>query len=138
MSIIQKVSRPIDQTSLRSILAIAEYYLRFIRNFARILHALYSVTSSKVKFYYINERKNDHKSLKQALTEPSVLGLTDFHKQFVVETDVFSFAMGAFISQVKLDGSVHPIQYASHKVKACKKTFSLCEREALAVSFALK
>ncbi|CDF33201.1 unnamed protein product [Chondrus crispus] len=76
--------------------------------------------------------------LRIKLTSPPVLAYPDFEKAFVVETDASSVSVGAVLAQKKEDGKIHPIQYASRTMNTSERKYSACEREALAVIFALK
>ena len=76
--------------------------------------------------------------LKLNLTSSPVLAFPEFELPFVVETDASSVGVGAVMAQRKEDRKVHPIQYASRKMTSAERKYSACEREALAVIFALK
>ena len=56
----------------------------------------------------------------------------------MVETDASSVSVRAVLAQKKEDGKIHPIQYAICKMNKSERKYSACEREALAVFFALK
>ena len=72
------------------------------------------------------------------LTTPPLLALPVFDVPFVVETDASSIAVGAVLARRKKDGNIHPVQYASRTITKTERDCSACEREALAVIFALK
>lgn len=61
----------------------------------------------------------------------------DFGQPFIVEIDASSVALGAFLAQNREDGHVHLEEYASRKMNISERNYSTCEREALAVVFAL-
>ena len=75
--------------------------------------------------------------LRIKFTSPPVLAYPDFEKPFVVETDASSVSVGAVVVQKNEDGKIHPIQYNSRKMNKSERKYSACEREALAVIFAL-
>lgn len=56
----------------------------------------------------------------------------------MVETDASATAIGDVLAQKQDDGKVRPIQFASRTMNAAEKNYSACEREALAVIFALR
>ena len=76
--------------------------------------------------------------LKVTLTSLPVLAFSDFDQPFVVETDLSSVAVGAVLAQRREDKRFHPIQYASRTMTSAERNYSACEREALALLFALK
>lgn len=125
-------------TELRSFLGLAGYYRRFIPKFAEVSASLHAATSSKLKFQFSDEMREAFVELKEKLTSPPLLALPDFDEPFVVETGASSIAVGAVLPQKKEDGKIHPIQYASRTMTSTEKNYSACEREALAVIFALK
>lgn len=57
---------------------------------------------------------------------------------FTVETDALSVAVGAVLSRRDENGRVYSINFASRTMTRAKGAYSACEREALAVFFALK
>ena len=129
---------PQNATELRSFLGIAAYYRRFIKGFAEISAVLHEASSTKRGFTWTDEMRVAFDTLKERLTSPPLLAFPDFDAPFVVETDASSVAIGAVLAQKKEDGKVHPIQYASRTMTAAERNYSACEREALAVIFALK
>lgn len=68
---------------------------------------------------------------------PQVLAYPDCDHLFVVETDASYRADGEVLDQKKEGGKIKPIQYASRNMKETEKRYSVCEREDLAVIFAL-
>eukprot|EP00737_Agarophyton_chilense_P002014 gb/GEZJ01002279.1/.p1 GENE.gb/GEZJ01002279.1/~~gb/GEZJ01002279.1/.p1 ORF type:complete len:384 (+),score=41.68 gb/GEZJ01002279.1/:2514-3665(+) len=128
---------PRNKTELRSFLGLAGYFRRFIRDFAKSSAALHATTSAK-KFEWSPEMQAAFEDLKKKMTTPPVLAFPDFDSPFIVEKDASSVALGAVLSQKKEDGKVHPIQYASRSMTPAERNYATCEREALAVVFALK
>lgn len=128
---------PQDRGAVRSFLGLAGYYRRFIRDFAGISAPLHAATSTKVPFAWTKEAQNAFSTLKNALTSAPLLAFPDFEAPFIVETDASATAVGAILAQ-KQDGLVHPIQYASRTLNDAERNYSACEREALAVIFALR
>lgn len=128
---------PKNKTGVRSFLGLAGYYRHFIRNFARISAPLNPITSPNTPFKWTDEAQAAFESLKESLTTTQVLTYPDFDQPFIVETDASSAAVGAVIAQKK-EGRVHPVQFESRSLNAARKRYSACEREAVAVIFALR
>ena len=135
---IRNAATPTTKTELRSFLGLAGYYRRFIKGFAEISSVLHAATSGKGNISFTKEMEDAFRTLKQKLTSPAVLDFPDFNQPFIVETDASCLSLGAVLAQKKEDGKVHPIQYASRTMTDAEKKYSTCEREALAVIFALK
>lgn len=68
----------------------------------------------------------------------SMLTFPDFEQHCIIETDPSSVADGAIISQKKEDGKLHAVQFASRTMDNFERSYSACEKEALAVKLALK
>ena len=111
------------RTQLRSFLGSANYYRKFIRNFATIAAPLYALTKepqtrAEAKlWHWTPEAQTAFEQLKEALTSaPVLLKLPDFSRPFKVYTDASDFATGAVLAQ---DDPVtkfeHPVAYYSHK-----------------------
>ena len=135
---INNVPVPTNRTEVQSFIGLASYYRRFIRNFAKIAAPLHSLTSKKVDFVWTEEAHDAFEKLKSKMCNSPVLAYPDFTKPFIVETDASSVALGAVLSQKSSDGKIHPLQFASRTMNAAERNYSACEREALAVIFALK
>ena len=137
-AIIQEMKVPTNKTELRSFLGLAGYYRRFIKGFAQISATLHEATSRTKPFIWTHEMTSSFNDLKNRLVSPPILAMPNFSLPFVVETDASNVAVGAVLAQTQEDGKVHPVQYASRTMSAAERKYSACEREALAVVFALR
>ena len=95
------------------------------------------MTGKNVQFSWNDGRQNSFDKLKTALLNPPVLKLADTSRPFEVYTDASDLAIGAVLMQSDDQGN-HPIAYASRKLTAAEKNYTITERETLAVVFALK
>lgn len=76
--------------------------------------------------------------MKVKLTTDLVLAFPDYEEPLIVETNTSSLAVGAVLMQEEEGDKCHPVQFASHTMNNSKRNYSVCERKALAVVFALK
>ena len=137
-AIIQEMKVPTNKTELRSFLGLAGFYRRFIKGFAQISATLHEATSRTKPFIWTHEMTSSFNDLKNRLVSPPILSMPNFTLPFIVETDASNVAVGAVLAQKREDGKVHPVQYASRTMSAAERKYSACEREALAVVFALR
>ena len=126
------------ESEMRSFLGLAGYYRRFIPRFAKVSSVLHTATSAKVKLSLTKEMPSSLEELKRKLTTPPLLALPDFDVPFVVETDASSVTVGAVLVQNKKDWKIHSVQYANRIMTKTERDYKACEREALALIFALK
>ena len=79
---------PVPTTSkeVERFLGLANYHRAFIKNFAGMAQPLYSLTG-KNKFKWGNEEQVAFDSLKEALTNPPVLGLPNSEDFLILDTD---------------------------------------------------
>lgn len=117
---ILKTPKPTTSQELRGFLGIEGYHSRFIRHFADRSAPLHAATSVKLKFEWTKEMDDSFSILKDALTSPPVLSFPDFEHPFSVRTDASSAEIGAVLAQKKVDGKIHPIQFASRTMTAAE------------------
>lgn len=125
-------------TSIRDIqvfLGFANFYRRFIRNFASVVKPLTDLTRrTTTPFQWTPAADTSFKALQQAFTSAPILLHPDFDKQFEVETDASDFAIGAVLSQVSdSDNELHPVAFFSRKLAPAEINYDTGDKEALAI-----
>ena len=77
--------------------------------------------------------------MKNCLCRPPVLAYPNYQEPFIVSTDASSHAIGAILEQRDPQTKeVHPVAFASRILTKAERNYSVTDREALAVVFALK
>ena len=116
----------------------AGYYRRFCPNFTKVVAPLINLTSSKVKFRWDEDCQQTFEKFKTFLTSKPVLKVPEFDKPFTLQVDASNDAVGAVLLQVGLDNILHPVSYFSRKLKTHQRSYSVVEKEALALLLALE
>ncbi|WVZ82615.1 hypothetical protein U9M48_029863 [Paspalum notatum var. saurae] len=92
---VQKCLVPTSVKELRSLLGLAGYYRRFVRNFGVIAKPLTNLLKKGVMFVWTHETEQAFQALKQALLTTPVLAIPDFQQTFTVVTDASDKGIGA-------------------------------------------
>lgn len=117
---------------LQGFLGSTGYYRRFVTNYEAIKWHL-TQQLKKDAFCWTKEAKDAFQRLKTAMIMVPVLGLLDFSKVFVVETDALGCGLGAILMQ-----DHRPIAYYSQVLSAKSQHRSVYERELMAVVLAIQ
>ena len=76
--------------------------------------------------------------LKDTLTSSRVLAHYNPRLEVQLAVDASPFGLGAVISHITKEGEERPIAYASRSLTPAEKNYSVIEKEALAVIFAIR
>ena len=86
------------------ILGLANYYRRFIKDFAKIAAPLHVLVRKEQKWKWEEEQKEVFGRLKRAFTTESVLAIPDIDREMRVEVDASDYTMGGVLSTKCEDG----------------------------------
>lgn len=133
---IQRYPRPINADDVKRFVAFANYYRRFINNFASIAYPLNALCKKNTIFEWTSECENAFQQLKQALVSPTVLDYPDFSEKnmFTLHTDASKLGLGAVLSNS--NGKV--VAYASRNLKPAESRYPIIELELLAIVWAIR
>ena len=136
---VRNAPRPTTKKEVRSFVGLVTYYSNHIKNFAELTTPFTDLTKkSKPNKVVWNENleQNFHK-LKQLITSEPCLKLPDFGKMFVLQVDASDIGVGCSLLQEE-DGKLMPISFASRKLLPREKSYSIIEKECLAVVFGVR
>jgi len=85
---------PRNVKDVRKFLGLANYYRRFIKDFARVAKPMNVLTRKDVKWRWEGEEQAAFDELKRAFTTRPVLAAPDLDKEFRVEADASNYATG--------------------------------------------
>ena len=83
---------------VRKFLGLANYYRRFIKDFARVARPINMLTRKDVKWQWGVEQQKVFDKLKRVFTMKLVLVAPDLDKEFRVEADASNYATGGVLS----------------------------------------
>ena len=127
---IKQADEPNSVSDVRSLLGMANYVSRFIRNYADIVAPLSDLTHKGVEFKWQEIHQQALDQLKCSLTSDDVMAYFDPRKKTVLIVDASPVGLGAMLTQ---DGKV--IAYASKALSSVERRYSQIEREALAITW---
>jgi len=83
---------------VRKFLGLANYYRRFIKNFAQVARPMNVLIRKDVKWQWEEEQQKVFDELKRVFTTRPVLAVPDLDKEFRVEADASNYATGGVLS----------------------------------------
>ena len=130
--------QPKSVKEVQQFLGLANFYRRFILDFAKIVHPLTKLTRKGEIFEWVEVHEKSFSTLKVAFTTAPVLVIPDQGRPFIVETDASNFAVGAVLSQYDNNNRLHPCAFMSKGLKDAEVRYDIYDKELLAIITALK
>jgi len=93
------LSWPVPKTvkDVRKFLGLANYYRRFIKDFARVARPMNVLMRKDEKWRWRDEQQKAFNKLKKVFTSKPVLAALDLDKEFRVEADASNYATGGVL-----------------------------------------
>ncbi|CAM1293746.1 Uncharacterised protein r2_g291 [Pycnogonum litorale] len=129
---------PQNSKQLQQFLGLASYYRRFIKGFSKITNPMRSLLKKDSVWQWNREQDVAFSLLKEKLMTSSTLAT--FHSELLCEirTDASGNGLGAILLQRNGKGEVNSIvSYASRFLSDAEQRYSVTEKEALAVLWAV-
>ncbi|CAG9093180.1 unnamed protein product [Plutella xylostella] len=127
---------PKNEKQLVSFIQTASWYRRFIHNYAEISRPLTKLTKKTEPWQWCIEQERAFQQIKTALTTAPILRQANHHLPFVLKTDASQYAIGAALLQGEGENE-HPVEYASRLLNNAERNYSVTEKEALAIVWAI-
>ncbi|GJP52565.1 hypothetical protein CLOM_g11667 [Closterium sp. NIES-68] len=128
---------PENVKELQQFLGFANYYNRFVPQYAKIATPLTNLLKKNTPYKWEPQHQEAVEQLKQALTSAPVLILPDPERDYVIEADASDQAVGAVLMQDQGNG-LQPIAYLSKKLHGPELNFLIYDMEALLSSLPSK
>ena len=134
---IRGLPAPVCVREVRSFISMCSYYRRFIPNCSHIAEPTVALTRKYAHFKRSDIHQKAFEFLKDSLTSIPLLVYPDSKKPYTLFTDASGTCIGACFMQ-EYDGDQKPIYYLSHKLSRSQSKWSVVDKEAYAIHFALQ
>ena len=124
---------PTSKAEVQQFLGLANYYRRFLKDFASRAKPLHQLTEGKSAFKWTSECQTAFDHLKQCLTSAPTLAMPNWSQPFIIDTDASDVGIGAVLSQLDKDGNEHVVAYASRILSKPEYHYCVTRKELLSV-----
>jgi hypothetical protein len=128
---------PQTKKQLQSFLGMTNYYRQFIPRYSLLTTPLTNLLKKGTDFNFDEICLHSFQHLKASFSSEAFLVAPDRSKQFILETDASSFAMGAVLHQ-QHDSFPRPIGFYSAKWDSAQLNYAIPDKELLAILLALR
>lgn len=135
---VSKFPRPSTKKELQRFLGFVGYYRSFCRNFSSVVFPLTELLKAKVKFVWSDDCQQAFENVKALLCSSPVLAAPRFDRPFQLQVDASQVGAGAVLLQEGDDGVVRPVSFFSRKFNSYQSNYSVIEKEALALIWAIQ
>jgi hypothetical protein len=135
---IREWQAPTTVKGVRGFLGFANFYRKFIKDFATLSEPLVRLTKKDLPFKWTEEQDQAFLTLKEAFLADEVLASFDPEQRAVIECDASGFAIGATLSQEDTSGNLRTVAYLSRKFLPHEANYPIHDKELLAVIFCLQ
>jgi len=139
VSRILNTKRPKTKKECRSLLGMINFYQRYVPNCAEIIAPITELTKNRApnNVEWGDRQEKAFSEIKRLLSNEPILKLPGLNQEFILQTDAFNQSLGGCLLQMH-EGVKHPVLYASKKLIPREQNYSVGEREALAIIWAVK
>ena len=124
---------PKSVKDVQKFLGLANYYRRFVKDFAKIARPLHEMTRKENKWSWGEKQQKVFEELKERFTTEPVLVTPDLDKEIRVEVDASDFAMGEVLSMKYEDERWRPVAYISKSLNKAERNYEIHDKEMLAI-----
>jgi len=109
---------PRNVKEVQKFLDLANYYRRFIKNFARIAAPPHVLVRKEQKWKWEKEQEKAFERLKAMFTTEPILAIPDINREMRVEADASDYATGGVLSTKCEDRKWRPVAFISKSLNA--------------------
>lgn len=129
---------PTTKKELMRFLGMVGFYRCFCRNFSTVVAPLTNLLRAGKDFCWTLVCQQAFEKVKMLLTEGPVLKAPRFDQPFRLQVDASNVGAGAVLLQTFEEGIDHPVSFFSKKFNSYQLNYSVIEKEALALIWALQ
>ena len=124
---------------IQAFLGFANFYRRFIQDFAKITRPLVDLTKKDQPWVWEPAQQTAFEALKEAFTTAPILRIPDDVNPFRLSTDASDFATDAVLSQLDPGDTLwHPVAFFSKSLNVHERNYEIYDKELLAIIRALE
>lgn len=127
---------PKNPDETKRFVAFANYYRKFIKDFASLTQPMNKLTRKNVKFQWNNDCQKSFEIIKNCLVNTPILAYPNFEKEFIIVTDASKVGVGGTLCQ-NYDGLLKPISYFSRSFTKGESNKATIEQELLGIYFSI-
>ena len=114
-------------------MGLANYYRRFIKDFARVARPMNVFTQKDKKWRWKETQQKAFDELKRIFTSKLVLAAPDLDKEFRVEANALNYATGGVLSMKCSDEKWRPVAFISKSLSDTERNYKIHDKEMLVV-----
>jgi len=118
---------------VRKFLGLANYYRRFVKDFAKLAQLLNNLIRKEERRNWGVEQQKVFKQLKMIFINQPLLVAPDLDKEFRVEANASNFVTGGVLSIKCKDNRWRPVTYISKSLNEIEQNYEIHDKEMLAV-----
>lgn len=139
ISAIMNYPRPRNIKELRAFIGFINYDSHFCANYSQIVSPLFQLLRKGCTWKWGVEQSDAFEKIKTMFGNATLLKHPDCKKEFYIETDASGYALGAVLYQKHDEtGAKEILAFASRTMQRAELSYTITEKEAAAVVFALK
>ena len=124
---------PKNIKDVRKFLGLANYYRRFIKNFAQIARPINMFIRKDKKWQWEEAQQKAFNELKRIFTSRPVLAAPDLDKEFKIETNASNYATGGVLSMKCSDKKWRLVAFISKSLSDMERNYEIYDKEMLVV-----
>ena len=124
---------PKSVKDVQKFLGLANYYRRFVKDFAKIARPLHEMTRKENKWSWGERQQKAFEELKERFTMELVLVTPNLDKEMRVEADASDFATGGVLLMKCEDEKWRPVAYISKSLNEAERNYKIHNKEMLVI-----